>query len=361
MPMDIILGFLTPFAIFIILFILNAILPGRWVTGYVTKVNSAEKLRYHLNGIQVFIMALITWFLLGYWNIVPFEWLYDYRWYGLAGACITGLIFSFMVVLPYPPVKKSFLADLFLGRIENLQFRDGLVDAKMWLYLTGATFLELNALSFAAHHGMVFGEQASPGIFLSTALLSCFVVDYLLFEEVHLYTYDLFAEKVGFKLVWGCMVFYPYFYSVFLWSTVDLPDPQTPAWLLVIYVLIFIVGWTLSRGANMQKYYFKKNPDKAFFKIVPVTIADGTHTLLVNGFWGISRHINYLGEILMASGIILCTGYPSLIWPWLYPLYYVVFLVTRQIDDDKRCAQKYGSLWNIYVKKVPYRIIPFIY
>jgi delta14-sterol reductase len=94
---------------------------------------------------------------------------------------------------------------------------------------------------------------------------------------------------------------------------------------------------------------------------VPDTITDGNNTLLVNGFWGISRHINYLGEILMATGIILCTGYPGLIWPWLYPMYYVILLFSRQKDDDNRCAVKYGELWKTYVKKVPCRIIPFVY
>lgn len=231
----------------------------------------------------------------------------------------------------------------------------------MWLYLTGATMLELNALSFTAHHLALYGDKASTGILLSAALLTYFIIDYFIFEEVHLYTYDLFAERVGFKLGWGCIVFYPYFYSVFLWSTVDLPDPHTPAWLLMIYVLIFFTGWVLSRGANMQKFFFKKDPGRPFLKIIPETITDGNNALLVNGFWGISRHINYSGEILMASGIILCTGYPSLIWPWLYPLYYVVLLVARQRDDDKRCAIKYGKLWNTYVEKVPYRIIPYIY
>jgi delta14-sterol reductase len=140
-----------------------------------------------------------------------------------------------------------------------------------------------------------------------------------------------------------------------------LPDPQTPVWLLAIYVLIFFVGWILARGANMQKYFFKINPERVFLGIVPEAITDGNKTLLVNGFWGISRHINYLGEILMAMGIILCTGYPALIWPWLYPLYYVVLLFLRQRDDDKRCSLKYGELWKTYVKKVPCRIIPYIY
>jgi len=45
----------------------------------------------------------------------------------------------------------------------------------------------------------------------------------------------------------------------------------------------------------------------------------------------------------------------------LYPLYYIILLLTRQRDDDKRCTLKYGELWKEYKKKVPYRIIPFIY
>jgi delta14-sterol reductase len=359
--MDKALGFLAPVMISVIIFILNALLPGRWVTGYVTKINSTEKMRYHLNGLQVFITVVLLWYLSGYFKIVPYDWLYLYRWYSLAGAFLTGIIFSLAVVLNYPPVRKSFLADLFFGRIENLQFRNGLADAKMWLYLTGATILELNALSFTSHHWMIYGDKTSPGIILSTALLTFFVVDYFIFEEVHLYTYDLFAERVGFKLGWGCIVFYPYFYSIFLWSTVHLPDPHTPPWLLLLYVLVFFCGWILSRGANMQKYFFKKDPSRPFFRIIPETISDGDNALLVNGFWGISRHINYSGEILMASGIILCTGYPYLVWPWLYPLYYVLLLIARQKDDDKRCALKYGDLWKTYVEKVPYRIFPYIY
>lgn len=359
--MDKILGFLAPGIISFVIFILNIVLPGRWVKGYITKKNSTEKMRYHLNGITVFFTVVLLWFLAGYFKLIPFDWLYTYRWYGLAGAFLTGVIFSVVVVLYYPPVSKSFLSDLFFGRIENLQLRDGLMDAKMWLYLTGATMLELNALSFTAHHLMKYGDQTSPGLIIAAALLTYFVIDYFIFEEVHLYTYDLFAERVGFKLGWGCLVFYPYFYPVFLWSTVDLPDPHTPSLLLIIYVFIFFTGWILSRGANLQKYFFKKNPGRAFLNIVPETISDGNNALLVNGFWGLSRHINYSGEILMASGIILCTGYPGMIWPWLYPLYYVLLLIARQRDDDKRCALKYGALWKTYTKRVPYRIIPWIY
>ena len=111
----------------------------------------------------------------------------------------------------------------------------------------------------------------------------------------------------------------------------------------------------------MQKYFFKKYPGRRFLWIKPQAISDVKHTLLVSGFWGASRHINYLGEILMATGIVLAVGYPMLFWPWLYPAYYLLLLITRQIDDDRRCQKKYGTLWTDYRKKVPYRIIPRIY
>jgi len=301
------------------------------------------------------------WVLLGMTGVVPFDYLYSYRWHGLAGACLLGLIFTLVIVLSQPAVRRSFFADLFLGRVENLQLMNGRIDVKMWLYLAGAIMLELNVLSFTAYHLITFGDSASPGILLSAALLTYFVVEYLIFEEVHLYTYDLFAERIGFKLGWGCIVFYPYFYPVGLWSTVALPDPHTPTWMLILYAVVFFTGWALARGANMQKYFFKRDPNRLFLGILPETITNGEKSLLVNGFWGMSRHINYLGEILMATGIILSTGHPGLLWPWLYPLYYVLLLFTRQYDDDRRCKAKYGTLWIEYKKRVPWRIIPGIW
>ncbi len=355
------LGFLTPTIVYGIIFILNAVMPGRWVTGYVTKAGTDEKLRYRLNGLWVLFTVVLGWAALCYFDIIAWDYLFAVRWYALAGAITFGLIFSFAIVLPYPAVKKSFLADFYLGRLFNPQLWGGRVDAKMWLYLVGAIMLALNILSFAMHHFIMFGGAASTGLFVSTGLLCFFLVEYLNFEEVHLYTYDFFAENVGFKLGWGCIAFYPFFYSIPIWSTAELVSPQTPTWLLVIYAGVFFSGWSLARGANMQKYYFKKDPKGKFLGITPETITDGKRVLLVNGFWGLSRHINYLGEILMATGIVLAAGHPLLPWPWLYPLYYVALLFPRQFDDDKRCAAKYGPLWDQYLKRVPYRIIPYIY
>ncbi len=355
------LGFLTPWIVYLIITILHYALPGKWVQGYVRDSNTGELLRYRLNGIWVMIVSLGLWFLLGFMNWVPFDWLYEVRWYSLAGAFAMGILYTLIVVLPHPSSGGSIWSDLYLGRLENPQYLSGRIDAKMWLYLIGAVMLELHVCSFFAHHYLKFGDLSSPGFFFAAIMLSWFVFDYLTFERVHLYTYDLFAEKVGFKLGWGCLVFYPYFYTIPLWATANTTVAETPAWVQLASLLIFFSGWSLARGANMQKFYFKTNPERTFLGIRPEVISDGKRSLLVNGFWGIGRHVNYLGEILMGTGIALAVSFHGSWLPWLYPLYYVALLFPRERDDDKRCAEKYGELWTTYTNRVKYRIIPYIY
>ena len=359
---DILTGFFAPWAIYAGLLLLHLVLPARRVNGYVRDEHSGELLGYRLNGLLVLIVTVLLWLAAGLGGWMSWEWLWVHRWPGLAGAGTLGLLVSCAVVLTAPGTGKPILVDLFLGRRFNPQAFAGRVDAKMFLYLVGATLLELNLLSFAAHHWMTFPDDPSPGIALYVCLFSWFVCDYLFFERVHLYTYDLFAERLGFKLVWGCLTFYPYFYAVGLWTTADRPNADTPYWLLFFYTLIFFAGWSLARGANMQKFVFKTDPNRAFLGVIPPeTIGDGEQRLLCNGFWGVSRHVNYLGEILMASGLALALGWPLALGPWLYPFYYVVLLGTRERDDDRRCAEKYGAMWEEYRKRVPWRIVPGIY
>ncbi|MDR1617711.1 MAG: DUF1295 domain-containing protein [Treponema sp.] len=353
-------GFFTPWIAYGAITLLHCILPGKRIRGYVKHSQTGETLCYRLNGIFVLAAGIALWFLLGKLNLVPFDWLYRARWYSLAGAAVLGLLFSLCIVLPWPSTGKPLFADLWFGRLENPQYKNGWIDAKMWLYLTGAVMLQLNVLSFTVHHYRTY-EDFNPGVLLGAAMLTFFVWDYLSFERVHLYTYDFIAERVGIKLGFGCLAFYPYFYAVALWATVGLPNPHLPFWRGLCAALLFLGGWSLARGANMQKYYFKTRGEKSFLGIRPAVITDGTRALLVNGFWGASRHINYLGEIVMGCAIALSAGYPAVWQVWLYPLYYVALLFPRQIDDARICKAKYGELWDAYTKKVKYRIIPGIY
>lgn len=97
---------------------------------------------------------------------------------------------------------------------------------------------------------------------------------------------------------------------------------------------------------------------------IPVCTVPGSGgRLLCSGFWALSRHVNYLGEVLMACGIALPCAYATA-WsalPWLYPLYYVALLGMREVADSRLCEGKYGDAWREYARRVPSRIIPGVW
>jgi hypothetical protein len=358
--MKLLLGLITPLAAYAVITILHIIIPVRRTKGYVRNERTGGVMNYRTNGKFVLLASILIWFLLGYFHIVPYSWLYETRWYGLIGACVIGLAFSFAVVLKYPSAGKSFPADFWFGRAKDVQINDGFIDAKLWLYLIGAVMLQLNVLSFAAYH-IQNVRAVNVGFLLGCAMLTWFCFDYLIFEKIHLWTYDFIAERVGFKLGFGCLAFYPYFYSVSLWVTARLPNPAHPIWLTILCGALFLFGWVFTRGANMQKYFFKTEPGRKFLWIEPEALSDGKLSLLANGYWGASRHINYFGEIVQGIAVALAAGYPGVWAVWLYPAYYIGLMLSRQADDDKVCRVKYGELWDLYTKKVKYKIIPFIY
>jgi delta14-sterol reductase len=356
-----VIGFAAPFVVYAVVLALHLVLPAQRVAGYVVDPRTGEPLRYRLNALPVALVTVTLWAALCRYGGLPWDFLWTHRWTSLAGAATIGIAFTLAIVLTAPSRGRSLLADLFFGRRENPQALGGRIDAKMFLYLAGATMLALNLLSFAAHHMLRHGTDASLGIVVHTGLFAWFLLDYLFFERVHLYTYDLFAERVGFKLGFGCLTFYPYFYAVGLWTVADRPSPHAPTWLLGLGVLAFFAGWVFARGANMQKFFFKLDHRQRFLGIEPQVVGDGDRALLCSGFWGLARHVNYLGEILMATGLTLVLGWPGVLGPWLYPLYYVALLLPRERDDHRRCAAKYGALWDEYCRRVRWRIVPGLY
>jgi hypothetical protein len=271
------------------------------------------------------------------------------------------------------------------------------IDVKMYLYMWGAALLMLNVLSIVAAYAQSVGGVGAwatvktvemqgqwRALAVWALMLSFFLIEYMYHEHVHLLTYDIFAEKIGFKLVWGCIFFYPFFYAIgglpFIHANFE--PGYTPYNMSIpvasMIIGLFFFGWTFTRGANMQKYQYKMHPEETEFRFLNLRLqqktiesAGGKGRLLCSGFWSKARHINYFGEIVQAIAIALpgflfaSHHHMSFLWqilPWLYPLYYIALFVPREREDARILATKYGSeAWNEYTTKVPYRIIPFVY
>ena len=165
----------------------------------------------------------------------------------------------------------------------------------------------------------------------------------------------------------GGILVYGWLYILPLWGMAVYPDPGFAApwrqvWLIGAPAL-FLVGWSIARGANMQKYTFKRWPDRKFLGLIePEYIEAGDRKILCSGLWGVARHFNYLGEGFFSLSIALVFGYFTNLWAWTYFIFIVGLFISRQRLDDKFCEEKYGSeKWAEYQARVKYRIIPGVY
>ncbi len=359
-------GFLTPLVIFVVFFLAQLILPARRVTGYVVNPETGEPRNYRLNGLPIFAIAVIVW---GFeLTGMPRDWFYRSSLYAVAGGTVLCVIFATYAMLSQPPgeIQNRFVA-WWEGRALELPFFKERFDVKMYLYVVGGTMLTLNALSGAAYNYERFGDNFNPGVFLYAAFFTFYVLDYFIFERVQLYTYDLIHEKLGFKLIWGGLVVYGWLYILPLWGMAAHPHPGfSTAWTYIWLIgtaALFLVGWTISRGANMQKYTFKRWPDRKFLGLIePKYIQAGDRKILCSGFWGVARHFNYMGEGFFSFSIGLVFGYFVNPWAWTYFVFIVSLFTWRQIIDEAQCAEKYGAeKWAEYKARVKYRIFPWVY
>jgi hypothetical protein len=86
----------------------------------------------------------------------------------------------------------------------------------MRLYLAGTLMLQFQVVTMGAAHIVCNEYHMSRAVKISSLAWTWFCMDYLSDEHIHLYAYDVFAERIGFKLAWGCLYIYPFVYP--FWS-----------------------------------------------------------------------------------------------------------------------------------------------
>ena len=358
-------GFFTPLIIFAAFFLVQLILPGKRVPGYVTNPETGKPRNYKLNGLLVFAIAQILW---GFeLTGLDRDWFYRSTLWAILGGTVFTTVFAIWAVFSQPKgeIQNPWLA-LWEGRAKELSFFGERIDIKMWFYVVGGTMLSINALSGAVWHNENI-DDANPGVFLYAAFMTFYVFDYFIFERVQLYTYDLIHEHLGFKLFWGGLLVYGWLFIIPLYGMAAYPDPGISGGWRYLWLIgsaaLFVFGWSISRGANLQKYTFKRWPDRKFLGIIePTYIEAGDRKILTSGYWGAARHFNYLGEGFLCVGIALAFGHFAVLWAWTYAIFIITFFTIRQRFDERECAQKYGpEKWAEYQEKVLYRIFPGVY
>ncbi|KAI9360833.1 ergosterol biosynthesis ERG4/ERG24 family-domain-containing protein [Zopfochytrium polystomum] len=270
--------------------------------------------------------------------------------------------------------------DLFMGRELNPRLPGGL-DLKYFCELRPGMigWVVLN-IAFAARQGVDAMTTASssssssssqqhpffawvlgvsPAMWLVVSFQLYYVVDALWNEAAILTTMDITTDGFGFMLSYGDLAWVPFTFSVQA-RYLSFRPVALPAAAVVGLVGLKLVGLWVFRGANGEKNRFRTDPDGPACRHLKYIRTESGSRLLVSGWWGVARHINYTGDLTMALAWCLPTGFGSPV-PYFYMLYFTVLLVHRERRDEHKCRAKYGKDWDRYCRLVPYRFLPYVY
>lgn len=196
-------------------------------------------------------------------------------------------------------------------------------------------------------------------LILVSVLQLVYVLDTFWFEFGLLVSREMIYEGLGFNIL-SLSLMIPFTFGVqtrYLATT----GFNLPWYCLLPILCLNITGYWILRGSNSEKNNFRKNPnDPAFanYETLPTKVKG--KNLLVSGWWGMSRHPNYFGDILVNFSFALPTGFGHFL-PYLNPVLLVLLLMDREKMDGEDCKKRYGDVWDKYCEKVKYRIIPCIY
>jgi hypothetical protein len=128
-------------------------------------------------------------------------------------------------------------------------------------------------------------------------------------------------------------------------------------------VAVQALGYCIFRGANSQKNTFRQDPNHPSVRHLRSMPTQRGTRLIISGWWGMARHINYLGDWIMGLAWCLPCGVSGLaaVVPYFYCIYFASLLVHRERRDEAACRAKYGADWDRYCALVPWRIIPYVY
>ncbi|XP_052172043.1 delta(14)-sterol reductase [Diospyros lotus] len=346
---------------FAYLAIAGSIIPGKLIPG--VTLPDGTRLLYRCNGLLslIFLLVLLG---LGAWNKLVSPTAVADRGLELLS---TTFIFSFLVTLVLyvagcrshdqssslkPHVTGILIHDWWFGIQLNPQFMG--IDLKFFFVRAGMMGWLLINLSVLAKSAQ--DSNLSQSMILYQLFCALYILDYFFYEEYMTSTWDIIAEKLGFMLVFGDLVWIPFTFSIQGWWLLSNKVELTTA-AIIANCIVFLIGYWVFRGANMQKHVFKKNPKAPIWGRPPKVIGG---KLLASGYWGIARHCNYLGDLLLASSFSLPCGISSPV-PYFYPIYLLILLIWRERRDEARCAEKYKEVWAEYRKVVPWRILPYVY
>ncbi|KAG0675866.1 erg24, C-14 sterol reductase [Kluyveromyces marxianus] len=353
--------------------LLDVILPGTKLYG--VELRDGSKLPYKINGISMsaaLCLVLAARYQLTNGEMPELEYLYTHQ----TDLCIITILFSFALatavyIASFIPLVKpnksgtnerilalggnsgNVIYDWFIGR--ELNPRLGPLDIKLFSELRPGMLLWLLLNLSCLHHSYKEHGKIIDSLLLINVLQGFYIFDGVLNEEGVLTMMDITTDGFGFMLAFGDLCLVPFTYCLqarYLSVSPIVLGPLNCG----LVVSVMLLGYWIFHSSNKQKSEFRQGN---LPHMKSIQTERGTK-LLCDSWWAVSQHINYFGDLLISLSWCLCTGFQTPL-TYYYFFYFTALLLHRQTRDEDKCRKKYGKSWEEYEKKVPYKIIPYVY
>ncbi|THU98299.1 ERG4/ERG24 ergosterol biosynthesis protein [Dendrothele bispora CBS 962.96] len=342
-----------------------AILPGATIEG--KPLRNGEVKEYTANAFSTFLLALgVVCGYISRFGPESFTFLYE-KWVGFVTASIIMAFIQAFIVYLMSFRKGALLAlggktgnpiyDFFIGRELNPSI--GSFDIKSFNELRPSMILwALIDISMACEQAVRRGgwENVTNSMWLVLIGHIGYITDALYNESALFTTMDIISDGFGYMLSIGVLSWIPFTFSLqaryLVFNQLELGSFASAG-----IFLLNATGYWIFRDSNNEKNDFRNGRNPKNLKYM--TTNSGSK-LITSGWWGLSRHPNYMGDLFMSLSWSLPTGFQTPI-TYFYLFYFSILLIHRQIRDDEHCAKKYGDDWEKYKRMVPYRIFPYVY
>ena len=138
-----------------------------------------------------------------------------------------------------------------------------------------------------------------------------YVWDALFNERAILTTMDIINDGFGYMLAFGDICWVPFTYSLQARYLVE--HDGVSGNMLIAIAILNAVGYWIFRGSNGEKDSFRRDPEGESVKHLKTMTTTSGRKLIVSGWWGMARKINYTGDWIMGLSWCLYTGFDSII------------------------------------------------